>query len=126
MLELMRTDHPAVIPGRAVSPNPKPNRKDKAHGWIPGPAFRPSRNDAPVDTFQADRVHDLGSMRSKIIVVGTESTGCAVASLPDLICPHVVIAGLDPAIHPFAKKMDARVEPAHDDVDTDPPSGMRA
>jgi hypothetical protein len=31
----------------------------------------------------------------------------------------VVIAGLDPAIHPFrkkvlAKKMDARVKPAHD------------
>jgi hypothetical protein len=33
----------------------------------------------------------------------------------------VVIAGLDPAIHPslkklLAKKMDARVKPAHDDV----------
>jgi hypothetical protein len=32
---------------------------------------------------------------------------------------EVVIAGLDPAIHPFrkklsAKKMDARVKPAHD------------
>jgi hypothetical protein len=27
---------------------------------------------------------------------------------------NVVIAGLDPAIHPFRKKMDARVEPAHD------------
>jgi hypothetical protein len=26
---------------------------------------------------------------------------------------HLVIAGLDPAIHP-AKKMDARVKPAHD------------
>jgi hypothetical protein len=25
-----------------------------------------------------------------------------------------VIAGLDPAIHPFRKKMDARVKPAHD------------
>ena len=26
----------------------------------------------------------------------------------------VVIAGLDPAIHLFRKKMDARVKPAHD------------
>ena len=26
----------------------------------------------------------------------------------------IVIAGLDPAIHPFRKKMDARVKPAHD------------
>jgi hypothetical protein len=26
-----------------------------------------------------------------------------------------VIAGLDPAIHPTAKKMDARVKPGHDD-----------
>jgi hypothetical protein len=26
----------------------------------------------------------------------------------------VVIAGLDPAIHPLRKKMDARVKPAHD------------
>jgi hypothetical protein len=25
-----------------------------------------------------------------------------------------VIAGLDPAIHPFRKMMDARVKPAHD------------
>jgi hypothetical protein len=25
-----------------------------------------------------------------------------------------VIAGLDPAIHPLAKMMDARVKPAHD------------
>ena len=25
-----------------------------------------------------------------------------------------VIAGLDPAIHPFRKKMDARVKPGHD------------
>jgi hypothetical protein len=24
------------------------------------------------------------------------------------------MAGLDPAIHPFRKKMDARVKPAHD------------
>jgi hypothetical protein len=34
--------------------------------------------------------------------------------------PHVVIAGLDPAIHPLrktlAKVMDARVKPAHDDL----------
>src|SRR5438132_7148445 len=34
---------------------------------------------------------------------------------------HVVIAGLDPAIHPFAKtlakKMDARVKPGHDGSD---------
>jgi hypothetical protein len=27
----------------------------------------------------------------------------------------VVIAGLDPAIHPFRKKMDARVKPEHDE-----------
>jgi hypothetical protein len=27
----------------------------------------------------------------------------------------VVIAGLDPAIHPFRKKMDARVRPGHDE-----------
>jgi hypothetical protein len=27
-----------------------------------------------------------------------------------------VIAGLDPAIHPFRKKMDARVKPAHDEL----------
>jgi hypothetical protein len=27
---------------------------------------------------------------------------------------HLVIAGLDPAIHPF-EKMDARVKPAHDE-----------
>jgi hypothetical protein len=26
-----------------------------------------------------------------------------------------VIAGLDPAIHPFSKKMDARIKSAHDD-----------
>jgi hypothetical protein len=29
--------------------------------------------------------------------------------------PASVIAGLDPTIHPLAKKMDARVEPGHDD-----------
>jgi hypothetical protein len=32
--------------------------------------------------------------------------------------PNVVIAGLDPAIHPFEKEslmMDARVKPAHDE-----------
>jgi hypothetical protein len=28
---------------------------------------------------------------------------------------RLVIAGLDPAIHPFRKKMDARVKPGHDD-----------
>jgi hypothetical protein len=28
---------------------------------------------------------------------------------------RVVIAGLDPAIHPSRKKMDARVKPAHDE-----------
>jgi hypothetical protein len=28
----------------------------------------------------------------------------------------LVIAGLDPAIHHFAKKMDARVKPGHDDA----------
>jgi hypothetical protein len=27
---------------------------------------------------------------------------------------QTVIAGLDPAIHRLAKRMDARVEPAHD------------
>jgi hypothetical protein len=27
----------------------------------------------------------------------------------------LVIAGLDPAIHLFRKRMDARVRPAHDD-----------
>jgi hypothetical protein len=26
----------------------------------------------------------------------------------------IAIAGLDPAIHPFRKTMDARVKPAHD------------
>jgi hypothetical protein len=29
----------------------------------------------------------------------------------------VVIAGLDPAIHHFRKKMDTRVKPAHDAAD---------
>ena len=29
---------------------------------------------------------------------------------------QVVIAGLDPAIHPFRKKMDARVKPGHDEL----------
>jgi hypothetical protein len=29
--------------------------------------------------------------------------------------PIGVMAGLDPAIHPLAKKMDARVKPAHDE-----------
>jgi hypothetical protein len=28
-----------------------------------------------------------------------------------------VIAGLDPAIHPFRKMMDARVKPAHDELE---------
>jgi hypothetical protein len=28
----------------------------------------------------------------------------------------LVIAGLDPAIHPLRKKMDARVKPAHDEL----------
>jgi hypothetical protein len=50
------------------------------------------------------------------------------SSLLGLTCPHVVvadrrpdissdivIAGLDPAIHPFAKMMDARIKPAHDE-----------
>jgi hypothetical protein len=27
----------------------------------------------------------------------------------------IVFAGLNPAIHPFAKEMDARVKPGHDD-----------
>jgi len=27
---------------------------------------------------------------------------------------YIIIAGLDPAIHHFLKKMDARVEPGHD------------
>jgi hypothetical protein len=30
---------------------------------------------------------------------------------------NAVIAGLDPAIHPFRKMMDARVKPAHDDLE---------
>jgi hypothetical protein len=37
--------------------------------------------------------------------------------VPTAVPGHVesiVIAGLDPAIHPFRKKMDARVKPAHD------------
>jgi hypothetical protein len=29
--------------------------------------------------------------------------------------PRGVIAGLDPAIHRFVKKMDARIKSAHDD-----------
>jgi hypothetical protein len=33
--------------------------------------------------------------------------------------PLGVIAGLDPAIHLFRKKMDARVKPAHDGVRED-------
>jgi hypothetical protein len=38
-----------------------------------------------------------------------------------MIVPQLVIAGLDPAIHPAKPKtllvlMDARVKPAHDDV----------
>jgi hypothetical protein len=28
--------------------------------------------------------------------------------------PNSSLPGLDPAIHPFHKKMDARVKPAHD------------
>jgi hypothetical protein len=35
--------------------------------------------------------------------------------MPTAVPGHVesiVIAGLDPAIHPFGKKMDARVKPA--------------
>ena len=38
----------------------------------------------------------------------------AVTALPADIESRVVIAGLDPAIHLFRKKMDARVKPAHD------------
>jgi hypothetical protein len=38
-----------------------------------------------------------------------------VVSFPKLLaCSFLVIAGLDPAIHPFREKMDARVKPAHD------------
>jgi hypothetical protein len=32
----------------------------------------------------------------------------------NLMAPFAVIAGLDPAIHPFAKMMDPRVKPAGD------------
>jgi hypothetical protein len=37
----------------------------------------------------------------------------------NLMSSHFVIAGLDPAIHPF-QKMDARVKPAHDGGGTGP------
>jgi hypothetical protein len=44
--------------------------------------------------------------------------GCSLASYAPLTEPEpVVVAELDPATHPFAKKMDARVEPAHDEVE---------
>ncbi|HEV7411875.1 MAG TPA: hypothetical protein VGO01_25595 [Bradyrhizobium sp.] len=40
----------------------------------------------------------------------------------------VVMAGLDPAIHPLrrilTKKMDARVKPAHDEVERDDANGL--
>jgi hypothetical protein len=38
---------------------------------------------------------------------------------PITLTPPVVIAGLDPAIHPLRKKMDARVKPAHDGGETE-------
>jgi hypothetical protein len=36
-------------------------------------------------------------------------------STPSHRPPPLVIAGLDPAIHPLKKLMNARVKPAHDD-----------
>jgi hypothetical protein len=38
----------------------------------------------------------------------------------------IVIAGLDPAIHPFVEafSMDARVKPGHDDLHDVRPSGL--
>jgi hypothetical protein len=47
-----------------------------------------------------------------------------VTIIAAVTAPSVVIAGLDPAIHQplyklFAKRMDARVKPAHDDSTTD-------
>jgi hypothetical protein len=38
MRQLFRIDHQAVIPGRAVSAISESSGKDKARGWIPGPA----------------------------------------------------------------------------------------
>jgi hypothetical protein len=45
-------------------------------------------------------------MESKLLLACT-------TAVPDHV-ESIVIAGLDPAIHPFHNKMDARVKPAHD------------
>jgi len=46
----------------------------------------------------------------RIKVTGTRSGACS----DEVDAPFAVIAGLDPAIHPFAKMMDPRVKPAGD------------
>jgi hypothetical protein len=33
------------------------------------------------------------------------------------VIPSIVIAGLDPAIHLFSRKMDTRVKPAYDELE---------
>jgi hypothetical protein len=71
MLQLIRADHQAVFRGRAVSAKAESSRKDKARGWILGPACgRPgmTRSNKPI-TLQANRVHGFGSIRSKTIVI---------------------------------------------------------
>jgi hypothetical protein len=51
MLQLMRIDHQAVIPGRAAGANPESTRKDKNRGWNPGSACG-----RPETTLQVGRV----------------------------------------------------------------------
>jgi hypothetical protein len=53
------------------------------------------------------------------VIVGTcyfgDQTPVGARACSDEVdAPSAVIAGLDPAIHPFAKMMDPRVKPAGD------------
>jgi hypothetical protein len=48
--------------------------------------------------------------------MSTRASACSAqrACSDEVDAPFAVIAGLDPAIHPFAKMMDPRVKPGND------------
>jgi hypothetical protein len=66
----------------------------------------------PGMTLQVDHVHDFGSTSAFHVSTKRFSARHCRATGSGLGRPG---RKLDPAIHPFAKKMDARIKSAHDE-----------
>jgi hypothetical protein len=85
----------------------KPESRSRLHlhacVWIPDRRWRGVRNDNGEFLRIAVALHALRETRLGVIA-GHRRSKNGVASL-----------AYDPAIHPFSKKMDARIKSAHDD-----------